>query len=73
LEPWANDTPVHVAMRVPCPQVPNDRGKQQREDHGKARASEMMPNATAPLERTTPRKLKKPAQTTANGAGSEWV
>ena len=36
-------------------------------------SSEMMPNATAPLERTTPRKLKKPDQTTATGAGIEWV
>jgi hypothetical protein len=35
--------------------------------------SEMMPNATAPLETTTPRKLNTPAQTTATGAGSEWV
>ena len=32
-----------------------------------------MPKATAPLESSTPRKLKKPDQTTANCAGSEWV
>ncbi|MOA45679.1 hypothetical protein D3C78_1681020 [compost metagenome] len=33
----------------------------------------MMPKATAPLESNTPRKLKKPDQTTATEAGSEWV
>jgi hypothetical protein len=32
-----------------------------------------MPNATAPDESTTPRKLKKPDHTTATGAGMEWV
>ena len=32
-----------------------------------------MPNATAPDEISTPRKLKKPDHTTAIGAGSEWV
>ena len=36
-------------------------------------SSEMMPNATAPLESATPRKLKKPDQITANSAGSAWV
>jgi hypothetical protein len=36
-------------------------------------SSEMMPKATAPLEITTPRKLKQPAQTTAIGAGIELV
>jgi len=33
----------------------------------------MMPNATAPLESSTPRKLKKPDHTTANCGGSELV
>ena len=33
----------------------------------------MMPNATAPLESSTPRKLHSPDQTTATGAGNEWV
>ncbi len=33
----------------------------------------MMPNATAPLESITPRKLKNPDQTTAKPGGSEWV
>ena len=33
----------------------------------------MMPKATAPVEKSTPRKLKKPDHTTANGAGSECV
>ncbi|MNV82869.1 hypothetical protein D3C71_1766320 [compost metagenome] len=33
----------------------------------------MMPNATAPLESSTPRKLHSPDQTTATGAGKEWV
>ena len=33
----------------------------------------MMPNATAPLDSSTPRKLKKPDQTTATFGGSEWV
>ena len=36
-------------------------------------SSETMPKATAPVENSTPRKLKKPDQTTATGAGSEWV
>ena len=36
-------------------------------------SSETMPKATAPLESSTPRKLKKPDHTTANSAGSEWV
>jgi hypothetical protein len=36
-------------------------------------SSDTMPNATAPDESTTPRKLKKPDQTTATGAGMEWV
>jgi len=36
-------------------------------------SSEMMPNATAPLETSTPRKLKTPDQTTAKFAGSECV
>ena len=35
--------------------------------------NETMPNATAPLESRTPRKLKKPDHMTANSAGSEWV
>src|SRR6516165_7253932 len=34
---------------------------------------EMMPKATAPLDRRTPRKLKLPDQTTAISAGSECV
>ena len=33
----------------------------------------MMPNATAPLESNTPRKLKKPDHTTAKCGGSELV
>ncbi|MCY1431201.1 hypothetical protein D9M71_471640 [compost metagenome] len=33
----------------------------------------MMPKATAPLDSSTPRKLKKPDQTTATEAGREWV
>ena len=36
-------------------------------------SSEMMPNATAPLENSTPRKLKKPDHTTAKFGGSECV
>jgi hypothetical protein len=36
-------------------------------------SSEMMPKATAPEDRMTPRKLKKPDQTTATFAGIEWV
>ena len=36
-------------------------------------SSEMMPNATAPLDNNTPRKLKEPDHTTAICAGSEWV
>jgi hypothetical protein len=36
-------------------------------------SSEMMPNATAPEDSSTPRKLKKPDQTTAKLAGSECV
>ena len=36
-------------------------------------SSEMMPKATAPLESSTPRKLKKPDQTTAKFGGSECV
>ena len=36
-------------------------------------SSETMPKATAPLEVSTPRKLKQPDQTTANCGGSEWV
>src|SRR5262245_10314576 len=35
--------------------------------------SDTIPNATAPDETSTPRKLKNPDQTTAIGAGSEWV
>jgi len=35
--------------------------------------SEMMPNATAPLDSKTPRKLKHPDHTTAICAGSECV
>ncbi len=35
--------------------------------------SDTMPNATAPDEISTPRKLNKPDHTTAIGAGSEWV
>ncbi|MCY1449016.1 hypothetical protein D9M71_657340 [compost metagenome] len=33
----------------------------------------MMPNATAPLDSNTPRKLKNPDQTTAKFGGSELV
>ncbi|MNE38990.1 hypothetical protein D3C80_1329130 [compost metagenome] len=33
----------------------------------------MMPKATAPLDSSTPRKLKQPDQTTATDGGSEWV
>ncbi|MNP60406.1 hypothetical protein D3C76_1554870 [compost metagenome] len=33
----------------------------------------MMPNATAPLDSSTPRKLKNPDQTTAKFGGSECV
>jgi hypothetical protein len=36
-------------------------------------SSETMPKATAPEERSTPRKLKKPDHITATSAGSEWV
>src|SRR5215475_11508222 len=35
--------------------------------------SETIPNATAPDEISTPKKLNTPDQTTATGAGSEWV
>jgi hypothetical protein len=35
--------------------------------------SEMMPNATAPLDSSTPRKLKEPDHMTAIFAGNEWV
>jgi hypothetical protein len=31
------------------------------------------PKATAPLDTSTPRKLKKPDQTTAKLGGREWV
>ncbi len=36
-------------------------------------SSEMMPKATAPLDTSTPRKLKKPDHTTAKFGGSEGV
>jgi hypothetical protein len=36
-------------------------------------SKDMIPNATAPLERATPRKLKKPDHSTATSAGNEWV
>src|SRR6202011_5622130 len=36
-------------------------------------SSDTMPKATAPLDVSTPRKLKKPDHITANSAGSEWV
>ena len=36
-------------------------------------SSETMPNATAPVENSTPAKLKKPDHTTAMLAGIEWV
>ena len=36
-------------------------------------SSDMMPKATAPVEVSTPRKLKKPDHITANSAGSERV
>ncbi|MNG04405.1 hypothetical protein D3C84_875330 [compost metagenome] len=36
-------------------------------------SSAMMPNATAPLDSSTPRKLKNPDQTTAKFGGSECV
>ena len=36
-------------------------------------SSEMMPKATAPLDSSTPRKLKKPDHSTATFAGIEWV
>jgi hypothetical protein len=36
-------------------------------------SSEMMPKATAPLDSSTPRKLKQPDQTTATLAGIELV
>ncbi len=36
-------------------------------------SNETMPNATAPLDRRTPRKLKKPDHITATSAGSECV
>ena len=35
--------------------------------------SEMMPKATAPLDTSTPTKLKNPDQSTATLGGSEWV
>src|SRR5262249_18367714 len=35
--------------------------------------SEMMPNATAPVEKSTPRKLNVPDHTTAKFGGSECV
>ena len=35
--------------------------------------SEMIPNATAPEETSTPSRLKQPDHTTANGAGMECV
>jgi hypothetical protein len=35
--------------------------------------SEMIPNATRPLDNSTPRKLNAPDQTTATGAGSAWA
>ena len=36
-------------------------------------SSDTMPKATAPVEVSTPRKLKKPDHMTAISAGSEWV
>ena len=36
-------------------------------------SSETMPKATAPVENSTPRKLKNPDHTTAILAGKEWV
>ncbi len=36
-------------------------------------SNEMMPKATAPLETSTPRKLKMPDHTTATFGGNEWV
>ena len=36
-------------------------------------SSETMPKATAPLEASTPSKLKQPDQTTATCGGSVWV
>ena len=36
-------------------------------------SSETMPKATAPVDTSTPRKLKNPDHITANSAGSEWV
>ncbi len=36
-------------------------------------SNDMIPNATAPLESATPRKLKKPDHSTAASAGNEWV
>src|ERR1700678_775538 len=36
-------------------------------------SSETMPNATAPVESSTPRKLKAPDQTTAKLGDNEWV
>ena len=35
--------------------------------------SEMIPKATAPLESSTPMKLRVPEYTTATCGGSEWV
>ena len=35
--------------------------------------SEMMPNATAPLDTSTPRKLNAPDHTTAKFGDIEWV
>ena len=36
-------------------------------------SSDTMPKATAPVDTSTPRKLKNPDHITANSAGSEWV
>src|SRR5271169_5174537 len=36
-------------------------------------SSDTIPNATAPLEANTPRKLKVPDQTTAKLGDNEWV
>jgi hypothetical protein len=35
--------------------------------------SETIPKATAPVDTSTPRKLKNPDHMTANSAGREWV
>jgi hypothetical protein len=69
---------------IPGAEVPEDRGNQQREDHGKAGAGADLQDQLHRQQRhdaegdgaargQTPRKLKKPDQMTANSAGIDLV